>query len=119
MISKHLKNRQHPRHKLANTFVVNQQGVCRVFDLSPGGFSFGCTKDREIPEILTVDIVDNKGLHLLDLSVKTVWAAKNKDLKTSSIYEMIVGAQFNNDLSPEQQVALDRLVTILTESNDS
>lgn len=119
MTSKQLKNRQHHRHKLNNTFVINEKGVCRVFDLSPGGFSFGCTSRREIPETLTVDIVDNQGLHLLDLSVKTIWAARNRDLNTSSIYEIIVGAKFNNDLSSEQQSALEGLVMILKDSNAS
>ena len=119
MVSKHLKSRQHYRHKLNDTFVVNQKGVCRVFDLSSGGFSFGCTSRREIPETLTVDIVDNKGLHLLDLSVKTIWSAKNNDLKTASIYELIVGAKFNNDLSSEQQSAIEHIVTILKDSTDS
>jgi hypothetical protein len=119
MGSKHLKSRQHSRHKLNNTFVVNQSGVCRVFDLSSGGFSFGCTSNREIPEILVVDIVDDKGLHLLDLSVKTIWAAKNEDLNTASIYEIIVGAAFKNDLSSEQQSALERLLTFLKDTNES
>jgi hypothetical protein len=119
MGSKHLKSRQHSRHKLNNTFVVNQNGVCRVFDLSSGGFSFGCTSNREIPEILIVDIVDDKGLHLLDLSVKTIWAAKNEDLNTASIYEIIVGAAFKNDLSSEQQSALERLLTFLKDTNES
>ena len=119
MTTKQLKNRQHHRHKLSNTFVINEKGVCRVFDLSTGGFSFGCTSRREIPETLTVDIVDNQGLHLLDLSVKTIWAARNEDLNTSSIYEIIVGAKFNNDLSSEQQSALEGLVMILKDSNAS
>lgn len=119
MHSKQHKNRQHHRHKLSNTFVINEKGVCRVFDLSSGGFSFGCTSGRKIPETLTVDIVDNRGLHLLDLSVKTIWAAKNKDMDTSSIYEIIVGAKFNNELSSEQQSALEGLVMILKDSGTS
>ena len=59
-------NRSSPRHKLINTFVVNQQGVCRVFDLSSGGVSFGYSSKKGIPERLVVDIIDDKGLHLLE-----------------------------------------------------
>ncbi len=104
---------------MTDAFVVNQQGACRVFDLSSGGVSFGCTSEREVPEILTVDIVDNAGLHLLDLPLKTIWAAKNMDRSTSSIYEVIVGAQFNNELSPEQQAALNQLLKLLNDGSES
>ena len=119
MQEKTLKARKYPRLRLTDTFVVSQQGACRVFDLSPGGVSFGCTSERRIPEILTVDIVDNMGLHLLDLPLKTIWAAKNKDLCTSSIYEVIVGAKFENDLSPEQQAALNQILHFLEDSSVS
>ena len=79
--------RKHPRHKLANTFIVNKQGVCRVFDL-----------------------MDNSGTHLPELSMRTVWTAKNQDLNSASIYEIIVGAAFDEDLSPEDQSAFDHLL---------
>ncbi len=104
-----LQPRKHPRHKLANTFVVNTQGVCRVFDLSQGGVSFGCNSEIKIPETWTVDIRDDNGVHLPAVSMKTVWTAKNKDMNTASIYEIVVGAEFNKDLSPEQQSMLDQL----------
>ncbi len=101
--------RKHSRHKPANTFIVNKQGVCRVFDLSRGGLCFGCTSDTEIPDTWTVDIIDNAGTHLPDLSLRTVWTTKNHDLNSASIYEIIVGAAFNEDLSPEEQSAFDHL----------
>lgn len=102
-------HRKHERHKLENTFVVNQKGVCRVFDLSAGGVSFGCTSEREIPESLTIDIIDDSGAQLFDMPVETVWAAPNKEMNTASIYEVIVGARFRDDLTPEQQFVLDQL----------
>jgi hypothetical protein len=118
MTSNNHETRKHPRHRLTDTFVVNQEAVCQVLDVSSGGISFGCTSERKIPEIWTVDIIDNKGVHLLDFPVKTVWAGKNKDSKSSLIYEMVVGAQFNNNkLSPEQKSALDQLLTFLKESD--
>lgn len=107
-----LQPRKHPRHKLANTFVVNKQGVCRVFDLSQGGVSFGCSSEVTIPEIWTVDIRDDTGVHLPDISMKTVWTAKNEDMNTASIYQIVVGAQFNKNLSPEEQYALDQLFVV-------
>ncbi len=103
---------------MTDTFVVNQEAVCQVLDVSSGGVSFGCTSERKIPEIWTVDIIDNKGVHLLDFPVKTVWAGKNTDSKSSSIYEIVVGAQFNNNkFSPEQKSALDQLLAFLKESD--
>jgi len=90
-----------------------------VFDLSPGGISFGCTREREIPETLTVDIVDDSGLHLIDLAVKTIWAAKNTDLCTASIYEIVVGAKFPNDLTADQRAVLERYLTTLPHNNRS
>ena len=108
----HHQPRKHPRHKLANTFVVNKQGVCRVFDLSRGGVSFGCNGEAKIPEIWTVDIRDDNGVHLPDISMKTVWTAKNNDMNTASIYEIVVVAEFNTDFSPEEQATLDQLFIV-------
>jgi len=104
--------RRHPRHKLTNTFVVNKQGVCRVFDLSQGGISFGCTSEIKVPQTWTVDIQDDDGVHLPSISMKTVWTAKNNDLNTASLYEIVVGAEFSEDLSAEQQSVLDQLFLI-------
>ena len=104
--------RKHPRHKLANTFLVNTLGVCRIFDLSRGGVSFGCTSEVKIPENWTADIRDDNGAHLPDISMKTVWTAKNNDMNTASIYELVVGAAFNTDLTPAEASALDQLFTV-------
>ena len=104
--------RKHPRYKLANTFVVNKQGVCRVFDLSRGGVSFGCTAEVKIPENWTADIRDDNGAHLPNISMKTVWTSKNNDMNTASIYKIVVGAEFNTDFSPEEQSTLDQLFMV-------
>ena len=101
--------RRHQRHKLTNTFIVNQEGVCRVFDLSLGGIAFGCTRERSIPDTWSVDIIDDTGVHLPNISMKTVWTAKNKDLNTATIYEIVVGAEFNEDLSQTEQRSLNKL----------
>jgi len=104
--------RKHRRHKLTNTFVVDGHGVCRVFDLSQGGVSFGCTSEVKIPDIWTVDIRDDTGVHLPDISMKTVWTAKNEDMNTASIYQIVVGAEFDKDLSSEEQSILDQLFVV-------
>ena len=101
--------RKHKRHKLTNTFVVNKEGVCRVFDLSQGGISFGCTSELSIPNTWDIDIIDDSGLHLSNLTMRTVWTAKNHDMNTASIYEIVVGAEFSNPLSPLERATLDRL----------
>lgn len=104
--------RKHDRFKLTNTFVVNKEGVCRVFDLSRGGISFGCTNERTIPEKWQIDIIDDTGVHLTNLSMKTVWTAKNEDLNTASIYQIVVGAEFDNELTSGEHETLDRLFGI-------
>ena len=104
--------RKHERYKLTNTFVVNKEGVCRVFDLSRGGISFGCTSERTIPDKWKIDIIDDSGIHLTNLSMKTIWTAKNEDLNTASIYQVVVGAEFDNDLSSLEHETLDRLFEI-------
>jgi hypothetical protein len=108
MLSK--DSRKNLRHKLTDTFVVIREGVCQVINLSSGGFSFGCVNERELPEKWTVDIVNNKGVHIWDLPVRTVWAEKNCQLEKSSIYAVKVGVKFENGLSLEHQSALNELV---------
>lgn len=104
--------RKHKRHKLANTFVVNNEGVCRVFDLSSGGISFGCTSERTIPDTWVLDIIDDTGVHLPNLPIRTVWTAKNQDMNTASIYEIVIGAEFSKDLSSEEKSAIDQLFCV-------
>ncbi len=110
MFSEFTDSRCHHRHKLENTFVVNPQGVYRVFDLSSGGVSFGCSSERDIPERLVIDLVDDKGLHLIDLPIDKVRVAKNEDFNTTSIYATVVGAKFNDDLSSDQRLILNQLL---------
>lgn len=105
--------RKHTRHKISDTFVVNQEGVCQVFNLSSGGFSFGCVSERELPETWTVDIVNDKGVHIWDLPVKTVWAKKSDGPLKASIHSVKVGARFQDDLSSEHMSALNELIAFL------
>ncbi len=109
--------RKHSRYKLIKTLVVIQHEGVRVFDLSSGGVSFGCPSDKDIPERLVVDIVDDKGLHLLDFPVYIVWIAKNQDPDTVAAYDRIVGAKFNHDLSPDQLSTLNQLLPFLNEKS--
>lgn len=102
--------RKHCRLNLNRTLVLDDQGTCRVFNLSLSGVSFGCAGYRDIPERLIIDIVDDKGLHLLDLPIHRVWSAKNQDASTAAIYDTIVGARFTAELSPNQQFALNQLL---------
>ena len=108
------KNREHNRHKITDTFVVNREGVCQVFDLSSGGFSFGCINERELPEKWTVDIINDKGVRLWDLPVETVWAKKYNTSPKTSIHTIKVGARFlEQDMSPVNKSALQDLLEFL------
>ena len=108
----HNNFRKYSRHKIVNTFIVKYQGVgvCKVIDISEGGVAFGCTTDRKIPDTLTVDIIDDSGLHILDYPIQVVWAEKNIDLKTPIIYKVIVGARFIGDLSSQQKSCLEQII---------
>lgn len=113
MTSEYRKSRKHPRHKVIDTFIVNQESICQIFNLSSEGIAFGCTVGSKIPNTLTVDIFNNAGLHLLNIPLKKVWLASNKELDTSSMYEVILGAKFCEKLSLEQQAALDQIIEFL------
>jgi hypothetical protein len=109
--------RKHYRQDLNRTLVLDDQGTCRVFNLSLSGVSFGCAGYRAIPERLIIDIVDDKGLHLLDLPIHRIWSAKNQDVSTAAIYDTIVGAKFTAELSPNQQSALNQLLEFFHGNN--
>lgn len=105
------------RHKLENTFVVNQEGVCQVLDLSSEGVSFGCTGERKFPETWTVDIINNSGIHIWDLPIKTIWAEKKDTHRSSSIHAVRMGAKFHENLTPEHISALSQLLDFLREES--
>ena len=115
MKPKNRESRRFHRHKLENTFVVNQEGVCQVLDLSVEGVSFGCTRVRKFSEILTVDIIDNSGIQIWDLPIETIWAEKNDAYPSSSIHAVKMGARFHKDLTHEQISALSHLMAFLRE----
>ena len=105
--------RKYLRHKPKDTFVINKDGVCQVLDLSSKGVSFGCTKERTFPETWTVDIVNNTGIHIWDLPIKTVWAEKNNTYPSSSIHPVKMGAKFDEKLTSEHLSALTELLEFL------
>ncbi len=106
-------HRKYKRLHPENTFVINQQCVCRVFDFSQGGLSFGCTSEREVPDIMAIDIIDDSGLKIYSLPVEIIWVGKNKDINTESIYKMTVGVKFNKKNSYDQQVKLNKLTRLM------
>ena len=75
-----------------------------------GGISFGCIDRRNLPQELIIDIVDDQGFHLSDLSVAQVWSTKNEDINKGRIYQTVVGAEFNADLTAVQQSTLNQLI---------
>ena len=110
MVSNYRESRKHLRRKVTDTFVVNRENICQIFNLSSGGVSFGCTVSSKIPQTLTVDIVDNTGVHLFDIPLKKVWLNTSKQMETSSMYEVVLGAKFGRKLSHEEQVAIDKIL---------
>jgi len=112
---KNQESRKYRRHKLENTFVINQEGVCQVLDLSSKGVLIGCLSERKFPEIWTVDIVNNTGVHNWDLPIRTIWAEKNDFNPASSIHAVKIGARFRKNLTPEHLSALNQLLECIRE----
>ena len=110
---KNKESRRQQRHKLEDTFVINQEGICQVHDLSPTGISFGCTNERKFSETLTVDIINNTGTSIWDLPIKPVWVEKNNADSFSSIYVARLGAKFDENLTIEH---LSAIASILNDS---
>ncbi len=104
------ESRRHHRHKLEDTFVINQGGICQVLDLSPTGISFGCTNERKFPETLTVDVVNNTGMHIWDLPIKPIWVEKNNADSFSSLYVSRLGAKFDENLTSEHLSAITSML---------
>ncbi len=105
--------RQDRRYNLPGTFVINANGVGEILNVSHGGLSFGCVKDRELPESLTIDIVNSRGVHIWDIPVEKVWLKRCDSTYHYSIHTTIVGARFTSSLSPDQKAALDELISSL------
>jgi hypothetical protein len=108
---KNIESRRCQRHKLEDTFVVNQEGICQVFDISPTGISFRCTNERNFPESLTVDVVNNSGMHVWDLPIKPIWVEKINADSFSSLYVSRLGAKFEGNLTPEHLSAISNILS--------
>ena len=103
---KNQESRRYQRHKLEDTFVINQEGICQVHDLSPTGISFGCTNERKFQETLTVDVINNSGLRIWDLPIKPIWVEKNNADSFSSLFVSRLGAKFDENLTIEHLSAI-------------
>ena len=114
---KQLKDRQHQRQKGNGTLILINECVCQILDLSRGGISFGCKRENNFPESWTADILDDSGVHIFDLPIKTVWT--EKQVSPSSIHTVKVGAKFAKNLDNDQQSALERLLTTLSVKQSS
>jgi hypothetical protein len=103
--------RQQPRFEIQNTFVVNPQGACEILEMSTDGFSFKCLFGQSLSSEWMVDIINDRGGYLENISVEKVWElAKDKDsYNPSSLCELAVGVKFTN-LSRVQQLGLDNLL---------
>ena len=110
---KNQEARRNPRRKLDNTFIINQEGVCQVLDLSAEGLSFRCTENRKFPETLTIDVVNNSGVHIWDLPIKIIWVEKINTHSFASIHTVKIGAKFRDNLSPENLHALNQLLGLI------
>ena len=108
---KNQESRRYQRQKVEDTFVVNQEGICQVFDISTTGISFRCTNERQFPETLTVDVVNNSGMHVWDLPIKANWVKKNNADPISTLYVLRLGAKFDENLTTEHLSAITDILS--------
>lgn len=92
-----------------NLLVITGRGTGKLIDVSKDGLSFGCLYPHTFPLILSIDILDAKGLHVKKLKVRKVWERNNGNPEISSNFELEVGVAFL-DLTSNQEDGLDILL---------
>lgn len=93
-----------------NLLMVSSRGTGRILDINQDGLSFGCLYPQTFPEVFTLDIINARGLHLKQATVRKTWQRNRGNIHLSDDYEMEVGAEFLN-LHSAQETILALLLT--------
>lgn len=93
-----------------NLLMVSSRGTGKILDIHQDGLSFGCLYPQIFPEVFTLDIINARGLHLKQATVRKTWQRNRGDIHLSDDYEMEVGAEFL-DLYAAQEAVLALLLT--------
>ncbi|MFH0783796.1 MAG: PilZ domain-containing protein [Pseudomonadota bacterium] len=106
------ERRKNDRCSELNLLVITNRGTGKIMDISRDGLSFGCLYPHNFPVTLLIDILDAKGLHLKQLTVRKVWERNSGDPELSGRFELEIGVEFL-DLTPHQENSLDILLSNL------
>ncbi len=104
------ERRKSERLSEINLLMVSCRGTGRILDINQDGLSFGCLYPQTFPEVFALDIINARGLHLKQATVRKTWQRNHGDVYLSNEYEMEVGAEFL-DLLPAQETLLALLLT--------
>ncbi len=104
--------RKNSRYSETNLLVITGRGTGKLMDISKDGLSFGCLYPHTFPVILSIDILDAKGLHLKQLKVRKVWERNSGNPELSGSFELEIGVEFL-DLTLHQEDGLDILLSNL------
>lgn len=104
------ERRKSERLSEINLLMVSNRGTGRILDINHDGLSFGCLYPQTFPEVFALDIINARGLHLKQATVRKTWQRKRGDILLSDEFEMEVGAEFLN-LHSAQEAILALLLT--------
>ncbi len=96
------------RNLLGHLIAINHQGTGQVTSIDARGLSFGCLYRHQFPEQWQMDILDSKGCHIKQLSVKKIW----EEINPESNFEVEIGVEFS-EISSYQREELDNILSNL------
>lgn len=100
-----LNYRKSIRLETKSGIALTPNGVCRMINLSKGGFALKCLKAFEFPSEWTIDVYDESGLNLQELKVRKIWSKRINKPGILSHSQVEVGWAFEN-LSAYQRTKL-------------
>jgi hypothetical protein len=98
------ERRKNERLSEINLLMVSSRGTGRILDINQDGLSFGCLYPQTFPEVFTFDIINARGLHLKQATVRKTWQRNRGDMHLSDDFEMEVGVEFLNLYSAQEAV---------------
>ena len=103
------EQRKNDRYREMYLLVITSRGTGKILDIGNEGLSFGCLYHHDFPAIWSMDIIDARGIHLKQLSVRKIWERSSGRQDLSGSFELEIGVEFM-DLSPQQENDLNLLL---------
>ncbi len=93
------RKRMDQRNILGHLIAINNQGTGQVTSIDERGLSFGCLYRHQFPEEWQMDIIDSKGCHIKQLSVRKIW----EEINPESNFEIEIGVEFSETSSYQRE----------------